>query len=303
SRAVQARDVETGALVCLKVMRHGKDYFDQGLDEIKLLRYVNDADPDDEQGILRLLDSFYYKEHLVLVCELLRANLYEFLKHNRLSGDEKYFAGPRLASVCHQVLRSLAFLHSLRLIHADLKPENILVKSYSRCRVKVIDLGSSCFLSDRLAVYVQSRSYRAPEVVLGLPYDQRIDLWSLGCVAAELATGRVLMANESVPTLLARMHSILGPFPLAMLKKGRFAHKYFTKSGKIYERSAKTGRLEYLRPKQSSLAARLAGLDPEFVSFVHSVLHLDPAQRPTAAQALEHPWLEQRRALPGARSP
>lgn len=67
-------------------------------------------------------------------------------------------------TACPQVLTSLSFLHSLGLIHSDLKPENILIKSYSRCEVKVIDLGSSCFITDQLSSYVQSRSYRAPEV-------------------------------------------------------------------------------------------------------------------------------------------
>ena len=61
-----------------------------------------------------------------------------------------------------------------------------------RCEVKVIDLGSSCFISDHLSSYVQSRSYRAPEVILGLPYDQKIDIWSFGCILAELLTGSVL---------------------------------------------------------------------------------------------------------------
>lgn len=58
--------------------------------------------------------------------------------------------------------------------------------------MKVIDLGSSCFISDHLSSYVQSRSYRAPEVILGLPYDQKIDIWSFGCILAELLTGSVL---------------------------------------------------------------------------------------------------------------
>ena len=62
-----------------------------------------------------------------------------------------------------------------------------------RCEVKVIDLGSSCFTSDHLSSYVQSRSYRAPEVILGLPYDQKIDVWSLGCILAELLSGYVLL--------------------------------------------------------------------------------------------------------------
>jgi serine/threonine protein kinase len=67
-----------------------------------------------------------------------------------------------------------------------------------RCEVKVIDLGSSCFITDHLSSYVQSRSYRAPEVILGLPYGQKIDIWSLGCILAELATGYVLFQVQCV---------------------------------------------------------------------------------------------------------
>lgn len=96
-----------------------------------------------------------------------------------------------MQSITIQCLEALQFLHNLGLIHCDLKPENILVKSYSRCEVKVIDLGSSCFETDHLCSYVQSRSYRAPEVILGLPYDKKIDIWSLGCILAELCTGNV----------------------------------------------------------------------------------------------------------------
>jgi serine/threonine protein kinase len=96
-----------------------------------------------------------------------------------------------LQSITIQCLEALEFLHKLGIIHCDLKPENILVKSYSRCEVKVIDLGSSCFQTDHLCSYVQSRSYRAPEVILGHSYDQKIDIWSLGCILAELCTGNV----------------------------------------------------------------------------------------------------------------
>jgi serine/threonine protein kinase len=61
SKAVQALDIKTGRLVCLKIIKNNKDYFDQSLDEIKLLNYINLADPNDEHGLLRLHDFFYYK--------------------------------------------------------------------------------------------------------------------------------------------------------------------------------------------------------------------------------------------------
>jgi serine/threonine protein kinase len=78
------------------------------------------------------------------------------------------------------------------------------MKSYSRCEIKVIDLGSSCFLTDNLILYVQSRSYRAPEIILGLPYDQKIDIWSLGCIFAELYTGEVSLNVDLLNSIFVR---------------------------------------------------------------------------------------------------
>ncbi|KAK8627830.1 hypothetical protein V6N13_135428 [Hibiscus sabdariffa] len=256
SKAIQAHDLHTGMDVCVKIIKNNKDFFDQSLDEIKLLKYVNKHDPADKHHILRLYDYFYYREHLLIVCELLKANLYEFHKFNRESGGEVYFTMPRLQSITIQCLEALQFLHGLGLIHCDLKPENILVKSYSRCEVKVIDLGSSCFETDHLCSYVQSRSYRAPEVILGLPYDKKIDIWSLGCILAELCTGNVLFQNDSPATLLARVIGIIGPIKQDMLAKGWDTYKYFTKNHMLYERNQETNRLEYLIPKKTSLRHR-----------------------------------------------
>ena len=181
-------------------------------------------------------DYFYFKEHLFLVTELLRDNLYEFNQYNRVSGDEIYFNVDRLKRVAQQILVALEFIHQLGIIHSDLKPENILIKSYSRCLVKVIDLGSSCFISDHLSSYVQSRSYRAPEVILGLPYGQKIDLWSLGCILAELFTGQVLFVNDTLATLLARVEAIIGPLPDFMREEGAYYSRYYTDSGQLFDR-------------------------------------------------------------------
>ena len=100
-------------------------------------------------------DRSYHKEHLFIVCELLRDNLYEFSRYNREARCEPYFTLPRLRRIATQCLDALRFVHGLDLIHCDLKPENILIKSYSRCEIKVIDFGSSCFTRDHLSSYVQ----------------------------------------------------------------------------------------------------------------------------------------------------
>ncbi|XP_014511800.1 uncharacterized protein LOC106770507 [Vigna radiata var. radiata] len=291
SKAIQAHDLHTGMDVCVKIIKNNKDFFDQSLDEIKLLKYVNKHDPSDKFHLLRLYDYFYYREHLLIVCELLKANLYEFHKFNRESGGEVYFTMPRLQSITIQCLEALQFLHSLGLIHCDLKPENILVKSYSRCEVKVIDLGSSCFETDHLCSYVQSRSYRAPEVILGLPYDKKIDIWSLGCILAELCTGNVLFQNDSPATLLARVIGIIGPVDQSLLAKGRDTYKYFTKNHMLYERNQESNRLEYLIPKKTSLRHRLPMGDQGFIDFVAHLLEVNPKKRPSASEALKHPWL------------
>lgn len=261
SRAVQCLDLETNRMVCMKIIKNDKDFFDQSLDEIKLLKYINVNGEPDEHGVLRLHDYFYHKEHLIIITELLRDNLYEFSKFNRESGGPPYFTLGRIQKVTKQILRALEYVHSLRLIHCDLKPENILMKSYSRCEVKVIDFGSSCFVNDHLSSYVQSRSYRAPEVMLGLSYGQKVDLWSLGCIIAELWTGHVLFANNSVQSLLARVLGIIGEFPSHLMMRGRHVPQYFTQDGRLYQEidvppcPERGRRLNLLMPKKDLVGA------------------------------------------------
>ncbi|WOL06328.1 hypothetical protein Cni_G15060 [Canna indica] len=291
SEVVQAHDLHTRMDVCLKIIKNDKDFFDQSLDEIKLLKYVNKHDPSDEHHLLCLYDYFYHQEHLFIVTELLRDNLYEFQKYNHESGTEEYYTLPRIQAIARQCLEALEYLHHLRIIHCDLKPENILIKSYSRCEIKVIDLGSSCFETDNLCLYVQSRSYRAPEVILGLPYDQKIDIWSLGCILVELHTNEVLFPNDSVALILARMMGILGPIDDEMLALGKQTSEYFTENYDLYHRNMETDQVEYLIPERSSLSHQLQHSDAKFIDFLSHLLQMNPARRPTASEALQHEWL------------
>lgn len=217
--------------------------------------------------------------------------------------------------IAKQILTALSYIHDLKLIHCDLKPENILIKSYSRSEIKVIDFGSSCFIHDHLSSYVQSRSYRAPEVILGCSYDYKIDIWSLGCILAELLTGYVLFQNESVQGLLSRIVGIIGPFPEYMMKEGRLVANFFTREGLIYqevkdgdeeEKSQKGAKKKPSQPvddeelkihimiaKKTTLKQRLQCDDAYFLDFVRWLLEVDPLKRPSAKEALQHPFLSE----------
>mmetsp|Transcript_19359 Transcript_19359/g.46461 ORF Transcript_19359/g.46461 Transcript_19359/m.46461 type:complete len:837 (-) Transcript_19359:58-2568(-) len=317
--------------VCLKVIKNTKDYFDQSLDEIKILQLLKDTNRVQENNIVEMKSFFYHREHLVIVTELLRQNLYEFGKSILESRGPLYFTRLRLSHILRQCLVSLKFVHELGLMHCDIKPENILLSSYSRALVKVIDFGSSSFATDRQSSYIQSRSYRAPEVILGLPYDGKIDMWSLGCVVAELYTNEVTFQNDSELSMLSRIEAICGPFPRHMIAKGRNSHRIFTDSGLIYEKvssseaaddnnhddrshhggssddsDAEKTLFNVYQPKMTTIAARL-GFDEDFmaqpklsdddkkrglfVDFVSKLLTIDPDARPSAAEALNHPWI------------
>jgi serine/threonine protein kinase len=323
SKAIQCTDLLTKQLVCLKIIENNKDYFDQSIDEIKLLKYIDCNSDVDAHNVLRVLDCFYHKEHLFIVTELLRDNLYEFNRYNRDNEEELYFTVGRLQRVAFQVLKGLEYIHSLHLIHCDLKPENILIKSYSRCEVKIIDFGSSCFIHDHLSSYVQSRSYRAPEVILGCKYDYRIDIWSLGCILAELCTGHVLFQNDSIQGLLARVIGIIGPFPEEMMTTGRHVSAYFTTDKLLYQPNTDDSKakdnehlsqemadlvklnrknqrkVQIMVPKRSSLKARLKTEDSMFLDFIKCLLQVDKDLRPTAQEALRHPWITECKYMDG----
>ena len=205
----------------MKIVKNDKDFFDQSLDEVKLLKMMNDADANDEKNIVRMLDFFYHREHLFIVTELLGLNLYEHQKLSstmrrpaptragsslslrRLSskrarrgsegadtGDDPssssfserqsslrespYFSVKALRVVAKQVLVALEFMHARGVIHCDVKPENIVLRRGDAAAAAAGEgdrLGELVLHHGLLSTYVQSRSYRAPEVVLGAPYD------------------------------------------------------------------------------------------------------------------------------------
>ena len=307
STAVQCFDIKEKRLVCIKIIKNNKDYFDQSIDEIKLLRYINANGDPDAKCFLRVYDYFYYKEHLMIVSELLKDNLYDFYKYLTDHNNTEYFTVERIQKLTKQVLICLDFIHDLKIIHCDLKPENILMKSITDATCKVIDFGSSCFVHDHLSAYIQSRSYRAPEVILGCRYDYKIDMWSLGCILAEIYTGNVLFQNDSIQSMLARIIGICGPIPNWMYEKGKLVNDFFTKEKLLYMEPNATDnnesvnqtspqergkKVHILVPKRSSLRKRIRTNNEQFFSFLSGLLKIDPNDRLSAKEALNHPFIK-----------
>ena len=126
-----------------------------------------------------------------------------------------------------QLLQSLCLLDEYDIIHCDLKPENILLKHPNHTALKVIDFGSSCFGDKRLYTYIQSRFYRAPEIILGIPYTTAIDMWSFGCILVELHTGYPLFPGESEAEQLLCIMEVLGVPSAEILAKATRLELFF----------------------------------------------------------------------------
>uniref|UniRef100_A0A3Q3H2M2 non-specific serine/threonine protein kinase n=1 Tax=Kryptolebias marmoratus TaxID=37003 RepID=A0A3Q3H2M2_KRYMA len=185
----------TNEIVAIKILKNHPSYARQGQIEVSILARLSTESADD-YNFVRAYECFQHKNHTCLVFEMLEQNLYDFLKQNKFSPLPLKYIRP----VLQQVATALMKLKSLGLIHADLKPENIMLVDPSRqpYRVKVIDFGSASHVSKAVcSTYLQSRYYRAPEIILGLPFCEAIDMWSLGCVIAELFLGWPLYPGAS----------------------------------------------------------------------------------------------------------
>ncbi|XP_057685317.1 homeodomain-interacting protein kinase 3 [Corythoichthys intestinalis] len=177
----------TGEVVAVKILKNHPSYARQGQIEVGILARLSGENAD-QHNLVRAFECFQHRSHTCLVFEMLEQNLYDFLKQNKFSPLPLKVIRP----VLQQVATALKKLKSMGLIHADLKPENIMLVDPVRqpYRVKVIDFGSASHVSKAVcSTYLQSRYYRAPEIILGLPFCEAIDMWSLGCVIAELFLG------------------------------------------------------------------------------------------------------------------
>lgn len=188
-----------------------------------------------------------------------------------------------------QILEGLRFLDNKEIIHCDLKPENILLEDPLRGKVKIIDFGSSCFESEKVYTYIQSRFYRSPEVILGMVYNRKIDIWSMGCIVAELLTGQPLFMGENEQEQIACIMEVLGVPDLAMISLCSRRKLFFDYNGnpKIHTSSKNVKRY----PGTRSLKKELKTQDDSLVDFILQSLTWNPKHRMSPYQGLHHEFI------------
>jgi len=251
------------------------------------------------------------KHHYCLVFERLDASLRDFLKAN----DSVGLVLEDVRVMARQLLECLAFLHSIGLIHTDLKCRNVMlrdarhqvvplgrgsgstmVRSPYCCDIAVIDFGGACFMDELHDGRIGTRQYRAPEVVIGVPWDEKSDIWSAGCIVAMLYLGvRPFQVHESMEHL-ALMERIVGErIPPAMvrlaLKSGSLPDGVMFDSNAVlaWPDGADDEAIEHVR-NTTPLSNFVGPQHGTFKTLLQGLFDLDPARRLTAGAALQTPF-------------
>jgi dual specificity tyrosine-phosphorylation-regulated kinase 2/3/4 len=269
----------------IKVIKNKKRYHKQGLVEVRLLEDMKSKDLNEEFNIVKIIRNFLFRSHLWMVFELLSMNLFEFIKINGFSRIKTSL----VAKFAVQLLTSLDFTSSLNIIHCDLKPENILLKNSNKSGIKIIDFGSGCYANQRIYTYIQSRFYRAPEIMLGVPYTCSIDMWSLACVLGEIHAGYPIFPGENEQEQFLRIAEVFGMPDKDLVAVSTRKKVFFDSKGEL--RVVPNSRGKIRTPGSRSFQDVLRTDDLLFLEFLEFLLVWDPRKRPSPRQALEHPWI------------
>ncbi|KII89474.1 hypothetical protein PLICRDRAFT_109520 [Plicaturopsis crispa FD-325 SS-3] len=297
---------DAGREVAIKIVRHQESMYRAGLKEVQILNKLKQADPEDKKHIVRLERTFEHRGHLCLVFESLSMNLRDVVKR---FGKDVGLNVRAVRAYAHQLFLALSLLRKANIMHADIKPDNILVNE-AKTLIKLCDLGSASDASENdITPYLVSRFYRAPEIIMGVPYDPSLDVWSIGCTLYELYTGKILFPGRSNNQMLLLMMELKGRFNSKMIKKAKFGDMYFDEMGgfQSVEKDRVTGsdvvRNVHMAKPTRDLRSRLMPsasvklkddenkLLMSFIDLLDKCLSLDPARRITPKEALVHPFI------------
>lgn len=299
ARRRQYREAE-GHHVAIKIVRNVKRYYESALIEASVVEEVNRRGGRGMTHCVVMHDAFTFENHFCMVFESLGPSLYDFLKRH----NYQPFPLVCIQDFAVQLLETLEFLHSFRLIHTDLKIENVLLMNdrevaygHQRVpestRIKVIDFGGACYDDDKKSSVINTRQYRAPEVILGTGWSMPSDMWSAGCILAELYQGELLFSTHDNLEHLALMERIVGPFPRRLLKKAKANSNLAKEAFDSNDRH----RMERVLPAENSLfvkkSAALEAIvrreeESWFLSLLRKMLVIDPTERATAHECLQY---------------
>ncbi|KAL8371651.1 hypothetical protein RB595_001447 [Gaeumannomyces hyphopodioides] len=320
SGVARALDTTTKRLVAIKIMRNNDALRKGGFTEIAILQKLNEADPEDRKHIVKFERAFEYKGHLCMTFESLSLNLREVLKK---FGNN---VGINLRGVrvyAYQIFVALGHMRKCSIIHADLKPDNILVNE-QRSMLKICDLGTAIDRSDaatahnEITPYLVSRFYRAPEIILGIPYDYSADMWSIGCTLYEMYTGKILFTGDSNNQMLRAIMEMRGKMSRKLYQRGELWQMHFDELGNFrsFERDKILGKstvrtlaaIKPTRDLRARLQAASAGMTEAesrelnlFHDLLDRCLNVNPDKRILPADALKHPFFAQKVHSAGGR--
>ncbi|OHT01876.1 CMGC family protein kinase [Tritrichomonas foetus] len=292
----------------LKIIKNLPQYRITGISEIMVHKILNEAPPHPgKDHIIMPLSTFETDGHVCMVLPLLHRSLFEGICQTQSTLDLLL----SIRTIMKQLMEALCFIHMNGVIHCDLKPDNILFKGESTHNICLIDFGSATTSMCGQGQYIQSRFYRSPEVMLGLPYNSMIDIWSAGCVAAELYLDFAIFACECESDVVHTMAVLFGQFPENLLQISKNWWKFYDMTPRGF--TLKMNPLEVLATRHSyhSIFEKKGPVtlnqlifdhkpivSPEeaqtvacFSDFVHRLLELDQRKRLTAEQALQHPFI------------
>ncbi|GMT03106.1 hypothetical protein PENTCL1PPCAC_25280, partial [Pristionchus entomophagus] len=309
-----AEDMDRNRKVALKIGISNEEMGETASDEMKLLERIRDGDASHphRDKVVQLIDSFTLSgtagDHYCFVLEPLTCNLLRLIRKSNYEG----LGIEEVKHITRQVLEGLHYMHTeCQMIHTDIKPENVLVSMENNRinKVKIADLGNACYLGEHYMEDIQTVEYRSPEVLVGAPHDwkargrysETADIWSTACMSFELATGEHLFqpdedCQDVKAYLLTKITNTLGPLPAEVYKNGKHWAKYFNENGQLLNgEEQKPYSVTDILTKNYHWSYHEAS---QFVSFLSPMLQLDYEKRATAAQCLQHEWLQPDDARP-----
>ena len=271
---IKCFDHKTKSIVAVKCIVNTDVLTKQSVVESRILSALSETQC---RQIVRAFDYFIFRSHPFITFEVLGENL------SNLCDVPMQMKTVRNYS--HQILTALEAIHRKNVIHCDIKPDNVMLEVDSKSLLKIIDFGSSCFNGEQMYSYIQSRHYRAPEVILGLPYSFPIDMWGFGCVLAEMINGAPLFQGEDECDQLQIITSAIGYPPLKMINEG-------TRSCYFYEKSGEAKTKYKRKPFSMPLSKIINTNDKQAIDLITRCLKWEPEKRITSYEALNHPFIK-----------